>query len=152
MKQTKTPTKYFNTTGLCNPIDHYMVDPIRGLKDEIYDLIKKKQYFTIHAPRQTGKTTLLHALARQINKEAEYISVVFSVEQAGYESISEQDANWRIINSLYEECTKSLDKKYFPQNPQNYKDLNLKTYLTDWSRSQKKTNHTTHRRNRLSLR
>ncbi|MDP5171345.1 MAG: ATP-binding protein, partial [Bacteroidia bacterium] len=70
--------RYFNTTGLCNPADHYMVDPFRGLLDDIDRLIEAKQYFLIHAPRQTGKTTFLHELAQRINKLGTYISVVFS--------------------------------------------------------------------------
>jgi len=37
--------------------------------DNILNLINSKQYFLIHAPRQTGKTTFLHALAHRLNKE-----------------------------------------------------------------------------------
>ena len=133
-------TKYrFNTTGLCRPELHYMVNPLRGLKDPIYRIIEGEEYFAIHAPRQTGKTTLLHALAKQLNKERKYISVVFSVESAGYESITEHDANIKIIDSLYGSCTQFLEKKYFPKEVNKFKqNLTLQNYLSDWSRSQKK--------------
>jgi len=50
--------KFFNTAGLCKPEDHYMVDPLKRLTD-VETLIKRNLYFTIHAPRQTGKTTYL---------------------------------------------------------------------------------------------
>ncbi|MCS6930530.1 MAG: ATP-binding protein, partial [Saprospiraceae bacterium] len=85
--------RYFNTTGLCNPEEHYMVDPLRGKYPDICRLIEAKQYFLIHAPRQTGKTTLLHALARRLNAEGKYVSVVCSLESAGYPSISVESAN-----------------------------------------------------------
>ena len=49
-------SKFFNTTGLCFPEKHYMVDPLKRIT-EIEDLINREHYFTLHAPRQTGKTT-----------------------------------------------------------------------------------------------
>ena len=85
--------RFFNTTGLCNAEDHYMVDPFRNMYDNILHLIHSKQYFLIHAPRQTGKTTFLHALAHRLNKEGNYVSVVCSLESAGYNSISVETAN-----------------------------------------------------------
>lgn len=70
-----------------------MVDPFRGIFDEIHHLIASKQYFLIHAPRQTGKTTFLHQLAYRLNREGKYTAAVCSLESAGYPSISVSDAN-----------------------------------------------------------
>ena len=42
---------FFNVPGFCNPEDHYMIDPLRGLNDQIVKLIKDQYYFTMHAPR-----------------------------------------------------------------------------------------------------
>ncbi|KJJ85317.1 ATPase domain protein, prokaryote domain protein [Candidatus Omnitrophus magneticus] len=115
-----------------------MIDPLRNQKI-IFDLIEKTQYFTIHAPRQTGKTTLLHELAHRLNKEGNYISVVFSVESAGYRSITEEIANKKIINSLYSSSGQYLNKKNCPIPPEKYtKDLTLENYLIDWAISQTK--------------
>jgi predicted AAA+ superfamily ATPase len=66
--------RYFNTTGFCDPRKHYMVNPFRGVLDDIYQLIERKQYFLIHAPRQTGKTTLLHELAKRLYAAARYVA------------------------------------------------------------------------------
>ncbi|KJJ86101.1 ATPase domain protein, prokaryote domain protein [Candidatus Omnitrophus magneticus] len=130
--------RYFNTTGFCMPERHYMIDPLRNQKI-IFDLIEKTQYFTIYAPRQTGKTTLLHELAHRLNKEGNYISVVFSVESAGYRSITEEIANKKIINSLYSSSGQYLNKKNCPIPPEKYtKDLTLENYLIDWAISQTK--------------
>ncbi|MFZ4560980.1 MAG: ATP-binding protein, partial [Saprospiraceae bacterium] len=74
--------RFFNTTGLCNPERHYMVEPFRHLYVNILHLIEDQQYFLIHAPRQTGKTTFLHALAQRLNREGDYVSVVCSLESA----------------------------------------------------------------------
>ena len=48
--------KYFNTAGPCIPDEHYMLPALDRLP-EIRHLIARRQYFVIHAPRQTGKTT-----------------------------------------------------------------------------------------------
>ncbi|MCK4760599.1 MAG: hypothetical protein KAW12_00270 [Candidatus Aminicenantes bacterium] len=40
--------KFFNTAGLCFPEKHYMVDPLKRLKN-IEELIERELYFTIHA-------------------------------------------------------------------------------------------------------
>ncbi|KJJ83534.1 ATPase domain protein, prokaryote domain protein, partial [Candidatus Omnitrophus magneticus] len=130
--------RYFNTTGFCMPDTHYMIDPLRNQKI-IFDLIEKKQYFTIHAPRQTGKTTLLHELAHRLNKEGKYVSVVFSVESAGYRSITEETANSKIIDSLYRNSKNFLLKEYYPPLPETYKKkLTLENYLSDWSENMEK--------------
>lgn len=69
-----------------------MVDPFRGMFEPIYALIEAEQYFLLHAPRQTGKTTFLHALAHRLNRTDRYTSVVFSVETAGVPSFTEEMA------------------------------------------------------------
>ena len=53
--------KYFNIAGPCNAADHYMVPLLERNKD-ILPLIEQKQYFVLHAARQSGKTTLLQEL------------------------------------------------------------------------------------------
>ncbi len=34
--------RFFNTTGVCNPKDHYMVDPSRDIYNDILRLIEAK--------------------------------------------------------------------------------------------------------------
>ena len=55
--------KYFNIAGPCNPERHYMLPALDRLPD-IRRLVNQEQYFVVHAPRQTGKTTALKALVR----------------------------------------------------------------------------------------
>ncbi len=43
-----------------------MLPPELRLPDAL-GLIRDGQYFVVHAPRQTGKTTTLSALARDVN-------------------------------------------------------------------------------------
>ncbi|MEM7655375.1 MAG: ATP-binding protein, partial [Bacteroidota bacterium] len=128
--------RYFNTTGRCVPKDHYMVPPFRGMDDDILRLIEAKQYFLIHAPRQTGKTTFLHAFAHRLNREGTYICLVVSVERAGVPSMSEAIANERMIKALWRMCPDFLPEEEFPPAPRP--GLDMTDYLTEWTRAQSK--------------
>jgi hypothetical protein len=71
--------KFFNTAGPCNPKDHYMVDPMSRCQG-LLGLIEQKAYFVIHAPRQSGKTTLLEALAQKLTDQGRYAAMRVSCE------------------------------------------------------------------------
>ena len=129
--------KFFNTAGLCFPGKHYMVDPVPRLKD-VEELIEKELYFTLHAPRQTGKTTYLHALARKLNGEKKYTALVVSFEQAGYKSITVEKANELLINSVYWASGYQLPEDERPPNPEKIPFLNLQRYLENWVNAQNK--------------
>src|SRR5216117_2556481 len=45
-------------------------------------LIAKGAYFVVHAPRQTGKTTAMKALARRLTAEGQYAALRFSCQNA----------------------------------------------------------------------
>jgi hypothetical protein len=45
-------------------------------------LIEQRRFFVVHAPRQTGKTTTLAALARDLTAEGRYAAIRFSCETA----------------------------------------------------------------------
>ncbi|MGE5339852.1 MAG: AAA family ATPase [Candidatus Omnitrophota bacterium] len=129
--------KTFNTAGLCFPEKHYMVDPLKRLQD-VEQLIEQESYFTLHAPRQTGKTTYLYALARKLNAESTYIALVVSFERAGVASMSLATANETVINAIYNSSIAQLEKKYQPQNPEGKKFTDLYNYLKAWCKNQKK--------------
>ena len=43
--------KYFNTTGICYPEEHYMINMEKRLA-EIRELVDQRKYFTINRARQ----------------------------------------------------------------------------------------------------
>ena len=47
--------RFFNIAVPCNPAKHYMLSATARLPD-IVSLIRKEQYFALHAQRQCGKT------------------------------------------------------------------------------------------------
>jgi len=72
--------KFFNIAGPCIPGEHYLIDPMRGIGNELMNLIEGKQYFLIHAARQSGKTTLLQELTRQLNAGGKHYALYCSLE------------------------------------------------------------------------
>ncbi|MCB1776456.1 MAG: AAA-like domain-containing protein [Candidatus Competibacteraceae bacterium] len=75
--------RFFNTEGPNVAEDHYCLPPLaRWDLDAILTLIDQKKYFLLHAPRQTGKTTCLLALADYLNREGRYRAVYANIEPA----------------------------------------------------------------------
>ncbi|RKT44555.1 ATP-binding protein [Thiocapsa rosea] len=75
--------RFFTTEGPVRPEDHYSLPPLeRWDLDEVLRLIEQKKYFLLHAPRQTGKTTCLLALAEYLNRAGRYRAVYVNLEIA----------------------------------------------------------------------
>ena len=71
--------KRFNTTGPCFPNEHYMLPALDRLPG-IRELVAGGNYFVVHAPRQTGKTTAMKALVREINEKGDMFAVYCTLE------------------------------------------------------------------------
>lgn len=69
----------FNIAGPCQTDIHYMLAPTIRLPD-LEEVIEERNYFVIHAPRQTGKTTAMLALAEQLTLSERYAAVMVSAE------------------------------------------------------------------------
>ncbi len=70
--------KRFNITGVCRPQAHYMVR-LDSRLEEVRRLIEAGEYFSIHRARQYGKTTLLHALAKNLADDYLVLSLDFQM-------------------------------------------------------------------------
>lgn len=91
-------SKTFNTAGPSVPGKHYMIDPLRRIDlPEIEALIAQERYFVLHAPRQTGKTTLLLALMHHLNQGTQYRACYANIEPA-------QTARQDVVRGLRTVC------------------------------------------------
>ena len=90
--------KSFNTTGLCIPSKHYMVDTTNNI-NEIVKLIEQEKYFTINRSRQYGKTTTLFGIENALKDKYEIISISF--ESFGKEPFS---SNVAFVSAFLDEC------------------------------------------------
>lgn len=66
--------KTFNTTGLCYPHLHYMVDVSEKLR-QVLKMVNQEAYFTINRPRQYGKTTILYLLEQALQEQGNYLPI-----------------------------------------------------------------------------
>ena len=58
----------FKTSGPVVPAEHYCIPPLERIDLKyMLGLIRDKEYFILHAPRQTGKTSTLKALQDLLN-------------------------------------------------------------------------------------
>ncbi|MBI4028194.1 MAG: ATP-binding protein [Verrucomicrobia bacterium] len=71
--------RFFNVAGPCVPGQHYMLPPQERCP-EVHPLIEQGLYFVIHSARQTGKTTLLRALSREMNSQDRFHALYCSFE------------------------------------------------------------------------
>ena len=74
-------SKYFNVAGPSNGKDHYIL-PATIRCREVVKLVNQNQYFVIHAARQSGKTTIIQHLAREINESGQSYALYCSLEAA----------------------------------------------------------------------
>ncbi|MBQ4406532.1 MAG: ATP-binding protein, partial [Bacteroidales bacterium] len=73
--------KYFNTAGPNKPDIQYTLNPLKRINlAEIESLIGQEKYFVLHAPRQTGKTSMLLALRDYLNASGKYFCVYANIE------------------------------------------------------------------------
>jgi hypothetical protein len=79
----------FNTTGVCDKEEHYMVDISEKLK-QIRIMVDEGEYFTINRGRQYGKTTTLLALEEELKDD--YMVISISFEGIGCESFATPEA------------------------------------------------------------
>ncbi len=72
----------FTTAGPVKPDLHYCIPPLSRIDlDNVLGLVRDQKYFVLHAPRQTGKTTALLALADVLNERG-YHCVYVTLETA----------------------------------------------------------------------
>ncbi len=72
-------SRWFNIAGPCKADKHYMLSATARLPD-VEQIIEQESYFVVHAPRQTGKTTAMLALAKQLTLSGRYTAVMVSAE------------------------------------------------------------------------
>ena len=88
--------RFFDTTGPCNPEDHYMLPPEERLVNaQLQRYIRDQLYWVLHAPRQTGKTTFLQSWVREINAAGEAVACYVSVEDC--QQITDKQVGMRTI-------------------------------------------------------
>ncbi len=97
----------FNTAGPCLADRHYVLPPLARLP-EAKERVEAGDYFVVHAPRQTGKTTTLRALAQQLTAEGNFAAVYFSCEAGEAFGSDPQAAEAIVLDRLWAAIARDL--------------------------------------------
>ncbi|MFC4912392.1 hypothetical protein [Actinomadura gamaensis] len=128
--------RFFNVAGPCRPDRHYMLPPEPRLP-AARELIDDGLYFVLHAPRQTGKTTTLAALAHTLNSEGRYLAIHFSCEDAKVTGDDYGAAEDAVLTAIREGCAAfdiPPDCLPPPTWPESSPGSRLRLALSAWSR------------------
>jgi ABC-type multidrug transport system ATPase subunit len=79
----RKPKRIFEKSGSVNPEESYYV-PLENVvntdKQDIKTMIDRGRYFSIFAPRQSGKTTFLKRLCDELHNNPVYIAIILSFQ------------------------------------------------------------------------
>ena len=129
--------KFFNTAGPCQSDIHYITEPLPRLSG-VRELIEGRHYFVLHAPRQTGKTTYLYALMRQLNSEGRYTTLTVNIQPAASGRDSEH-AMQIVGRAIYDQATLYLPQTEWPEKvPKDVSYFDLREYLKQWAEQNNK--------------
>ncbi|MDE0626992.1 MAG: ATP-binding protein [Bryobacterales bacterium] len=140
----ESAVRYFNTEGPIDPEDHYHIAPLSRIDlEQILLLIQRKKYFILHAPRQTGKTSVLLALADHLNAAGRVRCLYVNIEpvQTAHEDV---DLAIRTVLSeivhrakvmLGDHSGLRLRPQVLAQEPP---DSALRVFLARWSESSRR--------------
>ncbi len=130
--------RFFNTAGRCDPERHYMLPPESRLP-EAPRLIGRMSYFIVHAPRQTGKSTTLSALARALYADGRFAALYFSCEGAKIAVDGVGAAENLILTEIELEASIQLDPVDRPP-PRREAEVGsrLRSNLMAWARACRK--------------
>ncbi|MBK9264041.1 MAG: ATP-binding protein [Polyangiaceae bacterium] len=105
--------RFFNTAGPCKPEMHYMIPAAERLPDAP-KVIDQFGYFVVHAPRQTGKTTTLRALAKKLTAEGKYAALHFSCEAGEVAGDDYAEAQRGLLSRIRREAQSALPLELQP--------------------------------------
>jgi hypothetical protein len=109
--------RFFNTAGPVDCSKHYCLPPLQRFDlSEIETLIAQEKYFVLHAPRQTGKTSSMLALAEHLNRQGDSRALYCNVEtaQTAREDVKRGIRN--ILAILSENAKNSLENHFLETN------------------------------------
>lgn len=127
--------RHFNTAGPCQPEKHYLIPPERRLAGG-RTLIDQALFFVLHAPRQTGKTTLLNTLSRSLNQEGRYTALVIDVEFL-QRTTNAETGNLALIERIHRDSIATLPDVEQAPDPTPFCSSPLQAlhdYLRTWSK------------------
>ncbi|WP_236897817.1 AAA family ATPase [Clostridium beijerinckii] len=126
----------FNTTGVCIPHLHYMVD-ITNKLTQIKNMVYRGDYFVINRPRQYGKTTTMYMLEQELKDE--YLVLSISFEGLGDLIFEEEKTFSKTILKIFGDSIQFNYEEYSAKLYEMSEDINdlnaVSKAITDFCRT-----------------
>jgi len=109
MMNYKKPKRYFEKSGVVDPGASYYV-PLKNVTNmdnqDIKTMVDLGRYFSIFAPRQSGKTTFFEGFCHELEKETTYMAILLSFQD--YKNLNSQRFYQLIQKDLYRQLVNRL--------------------------------------------
>ncbi|WDN88669.1 hypothetical protein BuS5_01637 [Desulfosarcina sp. BuS5] len=106
----KKPKRYFEKSGVVDPRASYYV-PLENVTNmdnqDIKTMVDLGRYFSIFAPRQSGKTTFFEDFCDELEKDTTYVAILLSFQD--YKNINPKRFYQLIQKDIYEQLLNRLD-------------------------------------------
>ncbi len=103
------PVRTFENSGSVNPNDSYYV-PLANVantnKQDMKTMVDLGRYFSIFAPRQSGKTTFLELFCEDLEKDSKYIAITLNFQK--FKNLDKETFYSRIQKKLYKQLIHRL--------------------------------------------
>ena len=112
----KKPKRFFEKSGLVDPSVSYYVklENVTNLDNQdLKTMVDRGRYFSIFAPRQSGKTTFFKGFCRRLEKDPLYVPILLSFQD--YKNLSAQRFYQLIEKSIYRQLINRLELVVCPQ-------------------------------------
>ena len=127
--------RWFNVAGPCRPEYNYML-PAAVRLPEMMGLIEQQSYFVLHAPRQTGKTTAMLALAQELTASGRWSAVLLSAEVGAPFSDDPETAEAAILSSWRDDILVRLPRELQPPAwPEAEPGARIRAALRAWAQA-----------------
>jgi hypothetical protein len=96
------PKRIFESSGTVNPESAYYVsldNVTNTYKQDIKTMVDRGRYFSIFAPRQSGKTTFFKRMLDELHKDPTYIGIILNFQK--YEELDKTQFYSQIEKKLY---------------------------------------------------
>ncbi|MCX6580651.1 MAG: AAA-like domain-containing protein [Candidatus Aminicenantes bacterium] len=117
-KPYRKPVRIFENSGTVNPVESYYVhleNVSNSQGQDIKTMVDRGRYFSMFAPRQSGKTTFLERIRTDLHKDKTYAAILLSFQD--YKNLNkkefyaeiEKDLYGQLINRLKDVCCEKAE-------------------------------------------
>jgi hypothetical protein len=107
----RRPKRFFEDSGTVNPEESFYVplDNVTNTKNQdLKTMVDRGRYFSIFAPRQSGKTTFFKETCRQLHRDPTYVAIILSFQD--YKTLAKPQFYALIQRDLYSQLLDRLNQ------------------------------------------